>query len=110
MEEEIRLFYVAITRAKTHLELISCEKSNNSKLPVSRFFKKLKKLQSDIYIKNLANEINLNKKLIHTKFGEGIIKSLDKKSGISEIEFDNIGTKKLSIFSCLEDGIIQIKQ
>lgn len=39
IEEERRLFYVAMTRAKTHLHIYWTEEHYNKKLPVSRFVK-----------------------------------------------------------------------
>lgn len=37
IEEERRLFYVAMTRAKTHLNIFYTEERFNKKLSVSRF-------------------------------------------------------------------------
>ena len=39
MEEEVRLFYVGVTRAKERLELLSAKYSNGQKIKDSRFIK-----------------------------------------------------------------------
>jgi len=46
MEEEVRLFYVGVTRARKYLELITFSKVNNKPVSVSRFVHRFNLVQS----------------------------------------------------------------
>ena len=111
LEEERRLCYVAITRAKKRLWLTSstlrmlygCTNSN----PVSRFIKEISDEyleKDDLKLKNnqkiIHNNINqyteysAGEKVIHTEFGEGVIITVDKS--ILTIAFPHpYGIKKI---------------
>ncbi|MBZ2174227.1 ATP-dependent helicase [Schnuerera sp. xch1] len=45
LEEERRLFYVGMTRAKNHLILLTIDNKNSKKMEVSRFLKELEELE-----------------------------------------------------------------
>lgn len=96
IEEERRLCYVAVTRAKNKLTLINAKKrliyGQDSFNPQSRFISEIsdkyldkeetipqhlksKKMNSNI---NADEEYSLGEKVIHKDFGEGVIITIDK--------------------------------
>lgn len=112
IEEERRLCYVAITRAKKELYITSAENrmlfgSTSRNLP-SRFIEEIDKKYLDIETNNHINKIVTKVKKIvdknatyevgdrieHTDFGEGIVISVDKS--VVTVAFPHpIGIKKL---------------
>ncbi len=118
-EEEVRLFYVGITRARSDLGIITSSFLNGNRIRTSRFvrdlmcnpkeqvkrnqIKKSKKISkvSDDEIKSYNFGINV----IHKTFGDGKIKSVD--DGIIDVEFKKHGLKRLSLMSCLENNLIK---
>ena len=112
LEEERRLCYVAITRARKKLWLVNAKRRTifgmDSMNPVSRFLKEIDNelLISDekedtfvpkIIKKNMIDvnaDYNIGDKVIHDTFGHGIVVSVDKS--ILTIAFPHpIGIKKL---------------
>lgn len=69
LEEERRMFYVALTRAKEELYVYSLQERLGKKLEVSRFV-------GELMISK--QELIPNTEIIHKKYGEGIIKAVDK--------------------------------
>ena len=120
IEEERRLFYVAMTRAKNNLILLSYE---NGKQP---FIDKIEKLctpkrsdhQKHRTSKSAkmtpfpagrpasASQLIAGIKVSHQKFGIGEITSLHDDT--LTIRFDRYGEKKFSISLCISKGIISI--
>lgn len=112
IEEERRLCYVAITRAKKELYIISAESrmlfgNTNRNMP-SRFIEEIDKEYLDIEEKRGANRIitkvkktidknavyEVGERISHTDFGEGIVISIDKS--ILTVAFPHpTGIKKL---------------
>ncbi len=95
IEEERRLCYVALTRAKKNLVLVNAKKrllyGKDNYNPVSRFIEeidkddlnilstpinKLKKFKSTSI--NTSEEYTSGEKVVHNEFGEGVIISVDK--------------------------------
>jgi DNA helicase-2/ATP-dependent DNA helicase PcrA len=114
IEEERRLVYVGITRAKKKLYISYVERRNrfgqvNYSAP-SRFLEEMELLKIE-KINNLNDfmpkkqgllsntiqeeELNINERYFHEKFGEGILKEIEEVAGkkIITIEFFN-GEKK----------------
>jgi len=89
IEEERRLFYVAITRAKTNLYITHAQfrKRNNQYQPCkpSRFLK-------DIQQKS-ERKIERGTKVLHTVYGKGIVLSRDEN--LLTINFGEKGIKKV---------------
>jgi DNA helicase-2/ATP-dependent DNA helicase PcrA len=119
MEEEVRLFYVGVTRARKHLEIITVDASNKRKVPVSRFVKQLLKAQRASNFHNAASghgkskedciPVNIVNALIeHVKFGTGQVLSVDKRKGTIKVNFHTAGDKTLAIDTCIEEGLIKI--
>lgn len=102
MEEEIRLFYVGITRAKNNLELLSFDMVNGKKVKKSRFVKQLQKHQNN----GIEREVEIGSSINHVRFGEG--KALVVDGDTVEVVFEDYGRKILSIKTCIESGIISL--
>ena len=114
IEEERRLCYVAITRAKKELWIINAKRRILYGQPQvnapSRFideiddkyietennttslFKKVTKFNKDKMFNNIDIEYNKGDKIKHTDYGIGTITEVDKR--IITVEFPIIGTKK----------------
>jgi len=116
IEEETRLMFVAITRARNKLHLIYPEWQNDKKVKPSKFYKKLAKISgnpanssADIKKINIirANKFELSKGLLitHNKWGQGEI--LDIDGDMFTIELSGGGVKRLSATICFEKGLIQ---
>lgn len=113
MEEERRLFYVGITRAKRKLELLSVQFQNHQEVLPSRFVVELSQIlgakgQSvDVKI----DEYPLTRVIIkkgalvrHKKFGIGQITKVD--ADIMNVQFKE-GIKQLSVELCMLEKIIE---
>ena len=114
IEEERRLCYVAITRAKKELWIINAKRRILYGQPQinapSRFideiddkyietennttslFKKVTKFNKDKMFNNINIEYQKGDKIKHTDYGIGTITEVDKR--IITVEFPNVGTKK----------------
>lgn len=96
-EEEVRLFYVGVTRAKKKVFLLSPRKLEGEKTTHSRFIRQF--LYSD-----QTEELGEGQIVHHKKFGEGVVKSCE--DGVAEILFKRYGYRKLSIKICMESGML----
>ena len=109
LEEERRLCYVAVTRAKQRLWLVCCAHrmlfGDSSSNPPSRFVKEISDeyLDKDIVKRNnkvsnfdinIDSEYNIGDIVSHSEFGEGVVVSVDKS--ILTIAFPHpYGIKKI---------------
>ena len=113
LEEERRLCYVAITRAKEKLWLLSAKRRTlyglDNMNPVSRFVKEISEEYLDMQDLDIMNsnsksfarskiddsiEYSCGEKVMHSDFGEGVIVSVDKS--ILTVAFPHpYGIKKL---------------
>jgi DNA helicase II / ATP-dependent DNA helicase PcrA len=119
LEEARRLFYVGMTRARLHLELLTYAEKDGKEKTESRFVSEVrsillknKKLQElAIYQKEHANpntiyevsELTTGLAIIHTKFGEGHIVRI--KSDRAILQFEDI-QKELSIQMIIDKGLL----
>ncbi|MFF2531202.1 ATP-dependent helicase [Brevibacillus sp. NPDC058079] len=124
MEEEVRLFYVGMTRARFDLELLSYRRKDGESLQESIFVKDVKK----IMFPNQSSEKTLNKpkkvpatinpnaykdirdvvvgdKVKHTSFGIGFVERVDNQ--MIGIRFEGLGIKNLAVDMCLEKGLLE---
>ena len=99
-EEEVRLFYVAATRAKKRLYLFESHKINGCTAYPSRFLYHL-------LGEELSPQAELcGKKVYHSVYKNGtVIESADGDNIM--VEFEWFGTKTISLSYCLENGIIK---
>ena len=100
IEEERRLMYVAITRAKDRL-CISCPQNKyGKKVSISRFINEIEEpLNSEL------KQVSVGDKVYHTTFKEG--KIIEKKNNMITVKFKN-STKTLDYKICLRKKIIRI--
>ncbi len=99
MEEERRLFYVAVTRAKEYLHIYSVKERYNKELACSRFVGEL--LLDQEYLK--AGTI-----VEHKSYGRGTIRS--KKQGKLVIYFDELKVERtLDLSYCIQNMLLTVK-
>lgn len=96
-EEEVRLFYVGVTRAKKVLYLLAPEKSGNRDVSPSRFISQFIATGNRVGFEE-GNTI------VHKKFGEGVI--ISRKDDVAVVVFKKSGRRKLSLTACLKSGLI----
>lgn len=99
-EEEVRLFYVGVTRARKEVFLLSPKTIGGQEVKPSRFVGHL------LECGNLS-ELYEGQTVLHKKFGEGVVKSCNR--GTAEIMFKKYGNRKLSVKTCLEAGLLKEK-
>lgn len=100
LEEERRLFYVAVTRAKTYLFLYSVKEVYQKDAQISRYIGELR------YDKK---EFQKGKRVIHKNIGKGTV--LELKEDKIKIKFDN--SKKPRLFSIkylMEQGLLELEK
>lgn len=104
IEEERRLFYVGMTRAKKWLYMICPQYVNEMKEFRSTFVNEA----ASILGEKLLGSVIEGRVIVHKKYGEGIISSVDHKYGTTVIEVDFGGkTRSLDLVLCLENRIIR---
>jgi len=115
LEEERRLFYVAITRAKEDLYLIYPEKRNGNKVNPSRFFAAVQNIikpstafsEAAIEEKTTINiNINVGDIIKHKAYGKGEI--IEVKGDYITALFSDGSTKVLSAKVCIVNKIIEV--
>lgn len=118
MEESTRLFYVGMTRARKHLELISYKKKDGETLQESIFVKDVKSIlhrhkkdkglikeKDEIRKSATSIEFQLGDYVHHVAFGLGKIEKLN--DDIIGIRFQTAGLKTLALSICLEKNLIE---
>ena len=118
MEEAVRLFYVGMTRARTHLELLSYKRKGRERVQESIFVTNVKKiLHPELKHQKKAKKSVGGKKVnllnvavdtlvSHKKFGTGKIAMIERD--ILHIEFENGMKKQLSLHVCSENNILKV--
>ncbi|MBB6218439.1 DNA helicase-2/ATP-dependent DNA helicase PcrA [Anaerosolibacter carboniphilus] len=120
LEEERRLFYVGMTRAKKSLGLLIVKLKNGELMKVSRFVEEVSSCAEKLHLhrifldQNLAPSLktmdtpnhpfSIGSKVIHPKFGIGEVQEL--RSDILTVCFDSVGSRDLSLKLCLEKQIL----
>lgn len=127
LEEERRLFYVAITRAKTELQIIHCEKLFGVPQKKGLFLREVMgeapkkragmlhavpKPSAKILKKSTSPDLSLYTKgtgIIHVKYGEGEIMSVEK--GEATIVFTETGlVNRFKLDVCVKRKFIRLKE
>ncbi|WP_372994978.1 ATP-dependent helicase [Lutispora sp.] len=105
LEDERRLFYVAMTRAKAVLHIFVPKQRFSKKVSPSRFIGEI-----DGWLKDYRDSFRCGDMINHKYFGEGIIKEIYNKSDEYTIivEFKN-GLKKLNLDVLIKNKIISLK-
>lgn len=132
-EEELRLFYVATTRAKSILEFYVCKENSMKSLTACRFIDSFmkgvlpvkksavkinstfagtsaKKLSADI--SGMKSDIDISayaagQMIKHKTFGEGMLIDV-KSNGVATISFEGHNTKMLDLKTCISSNILEL--
>ncbi|MCD5325402.1 MULTISPECIES: ATP-dependent helicase [Pontibacillus] len=123
MEEAVRLFYVGMTRARTHLELLTYGYKGQERVSESQFVTNVRRIAKfpdekravtrrkkpapDLSDESLLgwDEIEVGKSVEHQKFGAGVIKEYGGDA--ITIQFDEIGYKEFNAEICIDNGILR---
>ncbi len=100
-EEEVRLFYVAVTRAKQRLYLFEAERSNNRPAYPSRF---LYQLLGEAYSPALRLA---GRKIYHSSYKRGVV--LEHDGDTITAEFELFGKRSFSLSYCMEHNILKLQ-
>ncbi|MDP4179820.1 MAG: ATP-dependent helicase [Bacillota bacterium] len=106
LEEERRLFYVGMTRAKKYLYLVSPQTKNRQYSERSVFTKEVMGLLRN----DALGEIGEGVIIVHKKFGEGVVVSVDNggnNNTVIEVDFKG-KRRKIDFITCMENGLIFI--
>lgn len=96
IEEERRMFYVAVTRAKEYLHIYTIRERNNKKLLPSRFVNEIRLDRANLKV---------GARVLHRSYGAGTITYMDAKK-ISIYFDDSREQKTLSLSFVLEQGLL----
>lgn len=99
MEEERRLFYVAVTRSKEYLHIYSVKERYNKEMTCSRFVGEL-----------LLNkeQLKAGTKVIHKTYGEGIIKANNQGKLVIYFE-EQKRERALDLEYCIQNMLLEIR-
>lgn len=119
MEEERRLFYVAITRARREVELITAAKVFGDKAKLSRFIREAvpsmqlrRALEShmkkspvviagpDIGVDGEPRTVEVGMEIHHSHFGAGVVTMHDAGRGVVSVRFPKYGVKVIAEEFC----------
>lgn len=111
LEEERRLFYVGMTRAKKDLELLTVENLNDRDVIESQFVGQVREIlcpgRSQAKEKDLTTFIvEKGSNIRHKAFGIGRITVADVESDMLEVNFRKLGIKQFSLKVCLEGKLV----
>lgn len=102
IEEERRMFYVAITRAKEYLHIYSIDERYNKKLDISRFIPEMLNIR---YVSK--DDLKVGAIVEHVKYGIGVIVNINSQE--LYIKFENeSNVKLLSKKVCLTSKLLKI--
>lgn len=105
IEEERRLFYVGLTRARTWLYLVSPELVNDQTGSRSIFINEV----ASFLNKEMSDRIGEGIIIHHNKYGEGVVSRIQNQFDNTIIDVDFKGlTRSFDLAVCLENGIISI--
>ena len=106
MEEERRLFYVGMTRARQFLYLIVPEERHGGPLPRSTYVSEVAGLLNE----ETTGKLREGTVLHHKKYGRGIVTGIEKKADkpvVIVVDFRG-KVRSLDLETCLEYGIISM--
>ncbi|QAT40310.1 ATP-dependent helicase [Clostridium sp. JN-9] len=102
IEEERRVFFVAVTRAIENLYLYIPKSLKGSERKVSRFIN-----ECELHIsEESCNEFEINQTVVHNSFGKGIVRSIDKDT--IKIEFSKGLIRQFDLNSLINNNLIKL--
>ncbi|MNJ69018.1 hypothetical protein D3C77_653220 [compost metagenome] len=111
MEEAVRLFYVGMTRAKHHLELLSYRERDDATVSPSSFVADVRAMINPTGAEGSGVagglELHVGDVICHSIFGQGNIVAIS--GDLLEISFSS-GIKTLSLTTCLDKGLITVER
>ena len=108
MEGEARLFYVAVTRAKSKLVLFTSTYCNDEYVLKSRFITRMKGEKARSLQKGDSLTFACKgKRLHHELFGDGVAVS-DCNDDLIHVYFSKVGAKMLSYSTCIQQGTLEL--
>ncbi len=112
-EEEVRLFYVAVTRARQDLLLLCSNVFNSRLVRVSRFVGELLVESVGVagsVVNNDMSEIMsgfvAGVGVVHNRFGVGVV--LEMVGDLVVVEFNSEGVKRLLLDDCVRNGYLEV--
>lgn len=100
IEEELRIFYTAITRGKSTVSIFAPSVSDDIDLRHSRFLEYAKLISSPSGM--------IGSTVSHAFFGIGNINSVDKTRNLVEINFNHYGKKKFSMETLKDKSLFSV--
>lgn len=119
-EEEVRLFYVAVTRAKQDLLIICSSVFNGRLIKPSRFVNDLLvgcvgfvgadgagawDIVGDAVVEFMKSFV-VGVGVVHNRFGEGVVR--ERMDDIVVVEFYDLGIKRLLLEDCVRNGFLEV--
>lgn len=103
LEEERRLFYVAVTRAKRELYITIPKRRYGKSVKPSRFIEELQKCI------DYSSQVSAGQRIYHKIYYEGVIKEVinNKKDARIRVDFGG-SVKELNLKTCLKNEIIRL--
>lgn len=99
LEEERRMYYVAMTRAKQYLHVFSVLRHHGKEMEISRFVGEMSLS---------AQELKPGTRVVHVSYGKGVVTAVDKER--ARIYFDSISGEKLfQLEICKKRSILTIE-
>jgi DNA helicase-2/ATP-dependent DNA helicase PcrA len=114
--EETRVFFVSITRARKFLHVMYCQRKNGQRIESSVFYKKLLKIVTPVTQRPVASREKTSTTIFpplekgftvaHKKWGVGEIMNVD--GDIITVAFIDGSVRRLSIAVCSQTGILKL--
>lgn len=107
-ENEVRLFYVAATRAKTKLVLFRSDRLNGGSVAESPFLQQFcrEEAEKSVVPPEDSRVFLPDTRVVHSVFGKGTV--LFAADGFLTVRFDGAGCKRLSLSVCLERKMLAL--
>lgn len=104
-EEERRLFYVAMTRAKRELYITVPKRRYGKSVKPSRFVEEFRNAM------DYSKQVHAGQRVYHKIYFDGVIKEVTDSAGGARIKVDFDGTlRELNLKACLGNDIIRLLQ
>ena len=98
LEEERRLFYVAMTRAKENLFIYSPEERHGKNVDISPFI-------SEIQVQLVQSKLKVGQSLYHKSLGKGLIMEI-LENAVMLVKFNNGQVRKIDSHYAIKNAII----